>query len=258
MAAAALVCCLRPAAFLLPGRAAREAGAVLRHPSAKGTAWDAVALGGTPQPEARGSSGAAWLALASVTVAAAFARHRRRTCLGARGGGDEESAWTGAEKVSTLTGEVPVVMDSVAVAKVLPHRYPFLLVDKVIELEPGKRAVGVKCVTANEPQFTGHFPNKPIMPGVLMVEALAQLFGIVCLQPPMTDGTGNPDFFFTGISGVRFRKPVVPGDTLVMEATLTKFKESAGIAKASGKGYVDGKLAVEVKEMTFVILKEEK
>jgi len=191
-------------------------------------------------------------------VAAASAGRRRAAAMRARGGDEEESGWTGALKWSALSGEVPLVMDSIAVAKVLPHRYPFLLVDKVIELEPGKRAVGVKCITANEPQFTGHFPDKPIMPGVLQVEALAQLFGLVCLQPPMTDGTGNPDFFFTGIDGVKFRKPVVPGDVLVMEATLEKFREKAGIAKASGRGYVDGKLAVEVKEMTFVILKEDK
>lgn len=86
---------------------------------------------------------------------------------------------------------------------------PLVSVPQVIEFEPGKRAVGVKNVTMNEPQFTGHFPDRPIMPGVLMIEAMAQLGGIVCLQPPVSDGTGV--FFFAGINGVRWRRPVVPG-----------------------------------------------
>ena len=77
------------------------------------------------------------------------------------------------------------------------------MVDRVVEFEPGKRAVGIKCVTANEPQFTGHFPDRPIMPGVLMIEAMAQLGGIICLSPPVTQGDGQKIFFFTGVSGVR-------------------------------------------------------
>jgi len=145
-------------------------------------------------------------------------------------------------------------MDNEAVAKILPHRYPFLLVDKVIEFEAGKRIVGVKNVSANEPQFTGHFPDRPIMPGVLMVEAMAQLGGLVCLQQPVSDGKG--EFFFAGIDGIKFRKPVVPGDTLVMEMKLNKFREKYGIAKMSGKAYVDGKIALEVKEFTFALVKE--
>ena len=86
-------------------------------------------------------------------------------------------------------------------------RYPFLLVDRVVEFEAGKRAVGIKCVTANEPQFTGHFPDRPIMPGVLMVEAMAQLGGIICLSPPINEEGGGRLFFFTGVSGVRFKSP---------------------------------------------------
>ncbi|CAM9217395.1 unnamed protein product, partial [Phaeothamnion confervicola] len=140
------------------------------------------------------------------------------------------------------------------IAKILPHRYPFALVDKVIHFEAGKRVIGIKCITNNEPQFTGHFPDRPIMPGVMQVEAMAQLGGLVCLQPPISDGSGT--FFFGGVDGVKWRKPVVPGDVLVMEMELTAWKERFGIAKMTGKGYVDGKLAVEVKEFTFALVKD--
>merc|ERR1719197_153438 len=153
--------------------------------------------------------------------------------------GEAAGEWVGAEAISTKTAEVPFHCDNIEVAKILPHRYPFLLVDKVLALEKLKRAVGVKNVTANEPQFTGHFPDRPIMPGVLMVEALAQLAGVVCMNP-------GDQVFFAGIDGVKFRKPVVPGDTLVMEVEVLKFREKSGIAKLSGKAYVDGKLAIEV------------
>jgi 3-hydroxyacyl-[acyl-carrier-protein] dehydratase len=198
-----------------------------------------------------GSSETSSLGLLCVGAAAAGlmlslrAGHVARRCEG--------SDWQGAQAFSALSETVPLKLDNIEVAKILPHRYPFLLVDKVVAFEPGKRAVGVKNVTANEPQFTGHFPDRPIMPGVLMVEAMAQLGGIVCLQPPVTDGKG--EFFFAGIDGVKFRKPVVPGDTLVMEMELTKFREKFGIAKMKGKAYVDGKLAVEVKEFTFAFVK---
>jgi len=181
--------------------------------------------------------------------ASVLAFRRRTSQVGRR----SESEWKGASAFSALTESTPLVFDNVALAKVLPHRYPFLLVDKVVEFEAGKRAVGIKNVTANEPQFTGHFPDRPIMPGVLMVEAMAQLGGIIALQEPVSDGKG--EFFFAGINGIKFRKPVVPGDTLVMEMELTKFREKYGIAKMRGKAYVDGKLAVEVKEFTFALVK---
>ena len=126
-------------------------------------------------------------------------------------------------------------------------------VDKVIEYEAGKRAVGVKCITFNEPQFGGHFPERPIMPGVMQVEALAQLAGIVCLQ--MEGASPGAVFFFAAVDGVKWKKPVVPGDVLVMEVEIKKWTAKFGIAKAYGKGYVDGKLAVEVKEMTFALAK---
>ena len=137
--------------------------------------------------------------------------------------------------------------------KILPHRYPFALVDKVVEYEAGKRAVGIKCVTMNEPQFTGHFPDRPIMPGVMQIEALAQLSGIICLQ--MEGAAPGAVFFFAGVDGVKWKKPVVPGDTLVLEAEILNWKAKFGIAKATGRGYVDGQLAVEVKEMTFALAK---
>jgi len=159
----------------------------------------------------------------------------------------------GPQVISALTQDVKTVFSSEDIAKILPHRYPFLLVDKVVEYEKGKRAVGIKSVTLNEPHFTGHFPDRPIMPGVLQVEALAQLAGIICLQ--MEGAEPGAVFFFAGVDGVKWKKPVVPGDTLVMEVEILKWKAKFGIAKASGRAYVDGKLAVEVTGMTFALAK---
>mmetsp|Transcript_10552 Transcript_10552/g.34849 ORF Transcript_10552/g.34849 Transcript_10552/m.34849 type:complete len:236 (-) Transcript_10552:151-858(-) len=182
-----------------------------------------------------------------------------------------------AQSISALTSEVSTVFPLEEVQKILPHRYPFALVDKVVAYEAGKRAVGVKSVTFNEPQFTGHFPDRPIMPGVLQIEALAQLAGVVCLQMEgaepgavrplycpsdalLTKTNSNalfPSqvFFFAGVDGVKWKRPVVPGDTLVMEVEIKAWKAKFGIAKASGRAYVDGNLAVEVKEMTFALAK---
>jgi len=161
--------------------------------------------------------------------------------------------WAGAELTSAKTKDVKTVFDINAITKILPHRYPFLLVDKVVEYEAGKRAVGVKSISMNEPQFTGHFPGNPIMPGVMQIEALAQLAGIVCLQ--MEGASPGSVFFFAGVDGVKWKKPVIPGDTLMMEVEIKSWKPKFGIAKATGKGYVDGKLAVDVKEMTFALAK---
>jgi len=142
-------------------------------------------------------------------------------------------------------------MDTIAIMGVLPHRYPILLVDKVIAFTPGESVVAVKCITMNEPQFTGHFPDRPIMPGVLMIEAMAQTGGLVMLQEPMTDGKG--DFFFAGLDNVKWRRPVVPGDVLVMEMVLKSYKARFGISKMSGKAYVGGQLAVEG-DFTFAMV----
>jgi len=146
---------------------------------------------------------------------------------------------------------MPSVMDTIAIMGVLPHRYPILLVDKVIAFTPGESVVAVKCITMNEPQFTGHFPDRPIMPGVLMIEAMAQTGGLVMLQEPMTDGKG--DFFFAGLDNVKWRRPVVPGDVLVMEMVLKSYKARFGISKMSGKAYVGGQLAVEG-DFTFAMV----
>ena len=152
-----------------------------------------------------------------------------------------------AEEISSLTASVKTIFSLEDINGILPHRYPFLLVDKVVEYEMGKRAVGIKSVTLNEPHFTGHFPDRPIMPGVLQVEALAQLAGIVCLQ--MEGSEPGAVFFFAGVDGVKWKKPVVPGDTLVMEVEIKKWNKRFGIATATGRAYVDGEMAVELDEM---------
>ena len=131
-------------------------------------------------------------------------------------------------------------MDINQIQAVLPHRYPFLLVDRVLELEPGKRAVGIKNVTINEAFFSGHFPGNPIMPGVLIVEAIAQVGGILLLA---TTGNEGKLAFFAGIDKMRFRKPVVPGDQLVTDVTLLKQKGDVGRVAVVGK--VDGNVVAE-------------
>ncbi|KAK1417626.1 hypothetical protein QVD17_26756 [Tagetes erecta] len=136
----------------------------------------------------------------------------------------------------------PTVLDINQIREILPHRFPFLLVDRVIEYNPGVSAVGIKNVTINDNFFPGHFPERPIMPGVLMVEAMAQVGGFV-LQPEMEGSRDN--FFFAGIDKVRFRKPVVAGDTLVMRMTLIKLQRRFGVAKMEGKAYVGGEVVCE-------------
>lgn len=166
---------------------------------------------------------------------------------------DGADAPTSAKEISALTSSVETVFALEKVAEILPHRYPFALVDKVVAYEPGKSAVGIKCVTNNEPHFTGHFPDRPIMPGVLQIEALAQLAGVVCLQ--MEGAAPGAVFFFAGVDGVKWKRPVVPGDVLVMEVEITNWKAKFGIAKATGRAYVDGNLAIEVGSMTFALAK---
>ena len=161
----------------------------------------------------------------------------------------EAPAMLGGEAISALTSGVNTVHPTEDVDNFLPHRYPFALVDKVVEIEAGKKAVGVKCVTKNEDFFNGHFPGKPIMPGVLQLEAMAQLAGIV--MAGMDGAEPGAIFFFGGAEGVKWKKPVVPGDVLVMEVEVLKFNKKFGICKATGKGFVDGKVAVEVETMTF-------
>lgn len=137
----------------------------------------------------------------------------------------------------------PTVMDINQIRDILPHRFPFLLVDRVIEYNPGVSAVAIKNVTINDNFFPGHFPERPIMPGVLMIEAMAQVGGLVMLQPEV--GGSRENFFFAGIDKVRFRKPVIAGDTLVMRMTLVKLQKRFGIAKMEGKAYVGGEVVCE-------------
>ncbi|XP_027345189.1 uncharacterized protein LOC113857463 [Abrus precatorius] len=137
----------------------------------------------------------------------------------------------------------PTSLDINKIRDILPHRFPFLLVDRVIEYNPGVSAVAIKNVTINDNFFPGHFPERPIMPGVLMVEAMAQVGGLVMLQPEV--GGSQENFFFAGIDKVRFRKPVIAGDTLVMRMTLIKLQKRFGIAKMEGKAYVGGEVVCE-------------
>ncbi|WP_413174140.1 3-hydroxyacyl-ACP dehydratase FabZ [Anabaena azotica] len=127
------------------------------------------------------------------------------------------------------------------IQQLLPHRYPFLLVDKIIDYVPGKMAVGVKNVSFNEPHFQGHFPGRALMPGVLIVEAMAQVGGVVMTQmPDIPKGL----FVFVGIDKVRFRRQVVPGDQLIMTVELLSIKQRR-FGKMQGRAEVDGQLAAE-------------
>ena len=141
------------------------------------------------------------------------------------------------------------VLTITEIHQLLPHRYPFALVDRILELVPGERAVGLKNVTFNEPYFPGHIPNRPLMPGVLMVEAMAQVGGVILMQIP---GMKGKFFAFAGIDKVRFRRPVVPGDRLIMTVELLSLKRNR-VAKMQGKGEVDGQLAVQG-EMMFSLI----
>lgn len=137
------------------------------------------------------------------------------------------------------------------IKKILPHRYPFLLVDRVIEVEDGVRAVGIKNVSANEPFFQGHFPDYPIMPGVLIVEALAQVAGIAVLHAGQKD---NMLTLYAGIDKCRFKDQVRPGDQLRLESEIVRFR--AGFAKAKGVASVDGQVVCEA-EMMFALKEAE-
>jgi len=139
------------------------------------------------------------------------------------------------------------MIDINEILKLLPHNYPFLLVDKILEYEPAKRIVGIKNVTFNEPFFTGHFPQKPIMPGVLIVEAMAQTGGILAFKSfPEMKGS----VFFIGIDHARFRKPVIPGDQLKFVVEVVKHKREIWIFE--GRAFVDDEIVAEAKIMAML------
>ena len=140
------------------------------------------------------------------------------------------------------------MLDSRAIQEILPHRYPFLLVDKIIELEPRQRIVGIKQVTINEYFFQGHFPDAPVMPGVLQIEALAQVGAILALREFEDRNSKIP--FFSGIENARFRRPVVPGDTLTLE--VVPLRMGSKVQKMRGMARVDGQLAAEAEIMSVI------
>ncbi|GIN69728.1 3-hydroxyacyl-[acyl-carrier-protein] dehydratase FabZ [Bacillus sp. J14TS2] len=141
------------------------------------------------------------------------------------------------------------MLDIQQIKDIIPHRYPFLLVDRVLEVDAGKKAVAIKNVTANEPFFNGHFPEYPVMPGVLIVEALAQTSGIAMMQTSENEGKLG---LFAGIDKCRFKRQVVPGDQLKLEAEITRMRGS--IAKANVKATVDDELVCEA-EIMFALQK---
>ena len=138
------------------------------------------------------------------------------------------------------------VLDILAIMQRLPHRYPFLLIDRIVRFVPGEEIVALKNVTMNEPFFQGHFPGKPVMPGVLIIEALAQAGGILAAEIRGPEKQGEI-IYFMGMDAVRFRKPVVPGDQLMLEARVLKMRSR--VAKMAGRALVDGQLVAEAELM---------
>ena len=146
------------------------------------------------------------------------------------------------------------VYDARAIQQLLPHRYPFLLVDRIIELVPRERIVGVKQVTVDEPFFQGHFPGEPVMPGVLIIEAMAQVGALLVMREFEDHDRKLP--FFSGIKDGRFRRPVVPGDTLILE--VTALRVGSRVQRMRGLAKVDGQLAAEAEITCVMVEREEK
>lgn len=142
------------------------------------------------------------------------------------------------------------MIDVKEIQSLLPHRYPFLLVDRVIEVVPNEKAVGIKNVTINEPFFQGHFPGNPVMPGVLMIEAMAQVSGVLAFK----SGISGKAVYFLTIEKARFRKPVVPGDQLRMEVSVTHRR--GNVWKFTGKTYIDDKVVSEAEFSAMISDKE--
>lgn len=140
-----------------------------------------------------------------------------------------------------------MTMDIHQVMKRLPHRYPFLLIDRVLELEQGVRIKALKNVTINEPFFGGHFPHRPVMPGVLVLEAMAQAAAVMSFAAAGVEADDHTVYYFAGIDGARFKRPVEPGDQLILEVTLLRSK--SGIFKYAARATVEGALAAEAELM---------
>ena len=138
-------------------------------------------------------------------------------------------------------------MDIREILSTLPHRFPIILVDRVLEIEAGKRIVAIKNVSANEPVFTGHFPNYPVMPGVLILESMAQAAAILAFVSANHKAQDDALYYFAGIDKARFKRPVIPGDQMRLEVTMER--ELRGVAKFSARALVDGQLACEAELM---------
>ncbi len=149
-----------------------------------------------------------------------------------------------------MTEGAQPVMTVQEIEKLLPHRHPFLLVDRIVELEPDKRVVGIKCVTANEAFFVGHFPGHPVMPGVLILEALAQCSAIMALKSMPPEKRAGKVIYFMSIDGAKFRKPVVPGDRLELHCEMLRSK--ASLMKTRGEAKVDGQVVAEGEFMAML------
>ncbi len=141
------------------------------------------------------------------------------------------------------------VYDIVEIMKILPHRYPFLLIDKIIELEPGKKVVALKNVTINEPFFQGHFPEMPIMPGVLIIEGMGQAGGVLAFETMPVERRGDL-IYFMGMDKVRFRKPVLPGDQLIFRVKIIKLRSK--VVKMFGEAFVSEKRVAEAELMATI------
>jgi UDP-3-O-[3-hydroxymyristoyl] N-acetylglucosamine deacetylase/3-hydroxyacyl-[acyl-carrier-protein] dehydratase len=170
----------------------------------------------------------------NLKIAKKIDQHRKRNILGGIG-----------INYRPQEGEM---LEAETIMKILPHRDPFLFVDRVIHLERGKRAVGIKNVTINDYFFKGHFPGRPVMPGVLMIEAMAQVGGIMMLSPKENRGKVA---FFISIDNAKFRKTVIPGDQLVFEVVAGKIKSKTG--KVHGKALVDGRIVAEA-DLMFALV----
>ncbi len=152
-----------------------------------------------------------------------------------------------SEETSATPQRTPITMDIHQIMKKLPHRYPILLVDRVLDIELHKSIRAVKNITFNEPIFTGHFPRRPVFPGVLILEALAQTSALLSFTSMGEQLTDDMVVYFAGIDGARFKRPVEPGDQLILESTVDRVR--AGIYKYSARATVDGMLAAEAELM---------